>query len=225
MRMKPSAVAGLFGMWLAALAIPLGASTAAHAQADRGKLAEAQEAQRLLQAMRSDPVAPVVAPEGADVTIVVFSDYQCPYCRRMHPPLQALLREDPKVKIVYRDWPILGPESVEAARAAIAAGYQRRHAAFNDALMASRGRITSEGIRAAAERAGVDWARLQADQKRNAAEIEQALARTHRYAGMLGISGTPALLVNDYLIPGAADLAILRSTVAEARQDAKAAGR
>ena len=95
------------------------------------------------KAVTDDSVAPKRARPGYDVTIVEFFDYNCPYCRRMEPMLNNLLASDPKVRIVYRDWPIFGPASREAARAAIASQWQNRHAAFYDALLTSPARWRS----------------------------------------------------------------------------------
>lgn len=200
------------------LALWSGESDPAVAQSSSGETPE-QEALRARAAIQNDPVAPSVAPQGHDVTVVVFADYQCPFCRKLHPALEALLDQDPKVKLVYRDWPVFGPASEEAARAAIAATWQGRHAEFNDALMTMTGRVSSQSIRAAADRAGVDWARLQADLAAHADEIDGALRRNAEYAAMLGIQGTPALLVGPYLIPGAIDEAGLREAVSLARSD------
>lgn len=191
---------------------------AAQAQTGPGEAAaDAQEAARARAEIQNDPVAPTFAPKGYDVTLVMFTDYQCPYCRKVHPVLEELKRSDPKVRIVYRDWPIFGAPSVEAARAAIASTYQGKHAAFNDALMAMPGKVSSQGIRAAADKAGVEWNRLQADLERHDDEIDAALGRTSKYAAMMGLSGTPALLVGPYLIPGAIDIAGLRGAVELAR--------
>ena len=93
------------------------------------------------KAVIDDPVAPKRAGTAYDVTVVEFFDYNCPYCRRMEPVLNALLRSDPKVRIVYRDWPIFGPASREASRAAVASQWQGRHAAFHGALLASPARL------------------------------------------------------------------------------------
>jgi protein-disulfide isomerase len=174
-------------------------------------------ARRVRQAIRTDPIAPAVAPKGADVTIVLFSDYNCPYCRKVHPALQALLREDPKVRLLYRDWPIFGGASSEAARVAIAAEFQGRHTAFNDALMASQGKLDRAGIRAAASRAGIDWARLQKDLTARRQDIDALLGRSDRYARMLGLTGTPGLLIGPYLLPGAVGVDELRKVVAAVR--------
>jgi protein-disulfide isomerase len=174
-------------------------------------------ARRVRQAIRTDPVAPVITPKGADVTIVLFSDYNCPYCRKVHPALQALLREDPKVRLLYRDWPIFGGASTEAARAAIAAEFQGKHAAFNDALMTTQGKLDSAAIRSAANRAGVDWTRLQKDLTARRQEIDAVLGRSDRYARMLGLTGTPGLLIGPYLLPGAVGVAELRKVVVAVR--------
>ncbi|WP_296219669.1 thioredoxin domain-containing protein, partial [uncultured Sphingomonas sp.] len=131
---------------LAALAVALTISPAATAQNVTSNAAS------LHRQIQNDSVAPTIAPAGADVTMVVFSDYQCPYCRKVHPALEQLRREDPKLRVVYRDWPVFGAVSREAARTAIAANYQGRHAAFNNALMQTQGRITSQSIRIAADR-------------------------------------------------------------------------
>lgn len=166
-----------------------------------------------------DPIAPKVAPKGYDVTIVEFADYNCPYCRRMHPVVAALIASDKKVRLVYRDWPIFGPVSVEAARAAIASQWQGKHEAFNAELYAGAGKLDSAAIRMAANRAGVSWPRLQADLVKHKGAIDSLLARTNEQAPALGLQGTPAFIVGPYLLPGALDLATLRKAVAEARKN------
>lgn len=215
---KPSfkaCVLGAGALLLGGLGVA-GLQTATSASA--GESANDQARARLLDALQNDPDVPKAQPATYDATIVIFSDYQCPYCHQIHPRLEALLREDKKLRIVYRDWPIFGPVSTEAARAAMAARYQGKHAALNDALLSSKGRLTSEGIRQAATSAGVDWARLQADLVKHRAQIDGALARTDHYARMIGLSGTPALVVDSYLLPGAVDIETLKEAVQHARQ-------
>lgn len=211
---------GAAALLVAALVLRTEGGGSARAQSSPAEGAsDAQEAARVRAEIQNDPVAPTVAPKGYDVTVVMFTDYQCPFCRKVHPVLEELRREDSKVKIVYRDWPIFGAPSVEAARAAIASTYQGKHAAFNAALMAIPGKVTSPGIRAAADKAGVDWTRLQSDLETHEDDIDEALGRTSKYAAMMGLSGTPALLVGPYLIPGAIDIAGLREAVELARAD------
>ncbi|MEN2786897.1 DsbA family protein [Sphingomonas qilianensis] len=170
-------------------------------------------------AILEDPVAPKVAPKGYDITIVAFADYNCPYCRQMHPVVAALIASDKKIRLVYRDWPIFGPASVEAARAAIASQWQGKHAAFNAELNAGIGKLDSAAIRTAAGRAGVNWPRLQADLVRHKTAIDGLLARTNEQAPALGLQGTPAFIVGPYLLPGARDLATLRKAVVAARKN------
>lgn len=167
--------------------------------------ASSAEAAAARREIADDPVAPKRAPQSYDVTIVSYADYQCPYCRQIHPVLERLAKEDGKVRIVYRDWPIFGAPSVEAAKAAIASQWQGKHADFNDALMQIEGKLDSTKIRAAAKVAGVDWKRLQADLRTRSAEVDGVLDRTRRQAAMMELQGTPALLVGPYLVPGALD--------------------
>lgn len=169
------------------------------------------------KAVVDDPVAPKHEAAGYDVSIVEFFDYNCPYCRGMEPVLNGLLASDPKVRIVYRDWPIFGPASREAAKAAIASHWQGRHEAFHEALLTSPGKLDNAGIKTAAIRAKVDWARLQRDLKAHGPEIDALLARTDAIAGAIGFNGTPALIVGSQVVAGAVDLPALRQLVATAR--------
>ena len=171
------------------------------------------------EAVTSDVLAPTRSPKDQNLTIVVFQDYQCPVCRRTHPDIEKLLASDKKIRVVYRDWPIFGGASLEAAKAAIASNYQGKHAAFNDALMRMPGRLSSETIRAAANKAGVDWSRLQADMKKHEAEIDDLIARNNYMAPAIGIQGTPAFIIGSYLIPGGMDLANLKDAVKMAREN------
>lgn len=159
----------------------------------------------------------VVGNPDGDVTVVEFYDVRCPYCRRMLPVLAQLLRTDPKLRLVYKDIPILGPASVLGAKAVIAAqkqgGYQKMH----DLVMGGTPNITEDTLRADAARAGLDWARLEQDMKDP--EIERRFARNLDMAHALGIEGTPAYVIGGKLLPGAADLAELQEAVAAARHD------
>ncbi|WP_395396021.1 DsbA family protein (plasmid) [Novosphingobium sp. BL-8A] len=216
-----------FPVWLIASVGIVGAFAGAYAaihsvpDAKADVMASPAERERMKGMLANDPGLPSVAPQGFDATIVVFSDYQCPYCRKMHGNLKQLLASDRKVRIVYRDWPIFGAASLEAARAAMASRYQGKHAAFNDALMAGPVKLDHIAIRNAAERAGVDWPRLEADLARNKSAIDASLRKTGQLAETLGISGTPALVIGDYLIPGAIDAATLREVLQKTRQGAR----
>lgn len=193
------------------------APTPAAPSADAMAAASSPQAQAERRKITDDPVAPKLAPQGYDVTIVSYADYQCPYCRKLHTALERLAEENGKVRIVYRDWPIFGAPSLEAAKAAIASQWQGKHAAFNDALMEIQGKLDSAKIRAAADRAGVDWARLQADLDAHEGDINGLLDRTSKQAAMMGLMGTPALLIGPYFVPGALSYADLTKAVRLAR--------
>ncbi len=194
-----------------------GAATSAPAasSSDAARSAEALEERRKIT---DDPVAPKHEPDGYDVTIVSYSDYQCPFCRKMHPVLERLAEQDGKIRIVYRDWPIFGAASEEAAKAAIASQWQGKHAEFHDALMQTEGRLDRAKIKAAAESAGVNWSKLETDLDERWREIGGVIDRTKRQAAQMGLQGTPALLVGPYLIPGALDDATLAQAVQLARE-------
>ncbi|MCT2398571.1 DsbA family protein [Novosphingobium mangrovi (ex Huang et al. 2023)] len=214
--MKPS----LFRMALTgALAFAASLAPVAATAQKSGNEARSAKAQELRERIRTDPLAPTTGARNGDVTVVVFSDYQCPYCRRFNDTLDALVKADPKVRVVYRDWPIQGPASVLAARATIAAQYQNKHAALHAALMAGPVRLDEATIKHAAREAKVDWNRLQTDMKAHKSEIDGLLVRNYQYARIMGLEGTPGLLIGPYLVPGAVDLATLRQTVANARKE------
>ncbi len=169
-------------------------------------------------AMSEEALAPKTAPKGYDVTVIVFSDYGCPYCKQLHGTLVQLLARDPKVRIVWRDWPIFGEPSLMAARAAIASQWQGKHAAFNAAMFAQPGRVTEASVQAAAKAAGVDWARLQKDIKTRAKEIDTVIGRSNAGAKALEFQGTPGLLIGNARFGGAASLSQLLDAVAQARK-------
>lgn len=170
-------------------------------------------------AMSEEVLAPKTAPKVYDVTVIVFSDYGCPYCKKLHGTLAQLLARDPKVRIVWRDWPIFGGASLLAARAAIASQWQGKHAAFNAALFAQSGRMSNASVQAAAKAAKVDWPRLQQDIKTRAKEINTVIARSNAGATALKFEGTPGMLIGNARFGGAASLSQLLEAVAQARKD------
>lgn len=174
-----------------------------------------EEARR---AFLEDELAPMVKPARYDVTIVEYTDYQCPFCRKAHHALLQLAAKDKKVRIVYRDWPIFGPQSERAARLAIASQWQGKHPAFHDALMKAPRPLTEQSIKAAATKAGVNWAKLEADLKSRNVEVEALLERNDEQAMQLGLDGTPGFIIGNTFYPGGMDLAALKEAVADARK-------
>ena len=165
--------------------------------------------------LERDHADPVHGAADADVAIVEFSDYRCPYCKRMAEPLAALLAADRRVRLVIKEIPILGPDSVVAAKAALAAQRQGKHAAMHAALMARRGELDEAAVLGLAREIKLDVARLRRDMEDPAiaARIERNLA----LARALGVAGTPAFVIGDRFVPGAIDAETLRKLVAEAR--------
>lgn len=167
-------------------------------------------------ALFNDAADPVRGNPRGDVTIVEFFDARCPYCKRLHVEMAELLRRDRNIRVVMKDIPILGPQSVVASRALLAAQRQGKYVELHDALMRLRGEPTDAAIRSEALRAGIDAARLFRDMED--AAIQQRLDTNLRLARSLQIEGTPALVIGDKLIPGAVSAAQLEQLVAEERQ-------
>ena len=187
-----------------------------------------QEIARRMNAYRDrlerDPGSHVGGNPEGDVTIVEFFDYRCPYCKRDLPILRELLAEDPNLRIVYKEFPILGPDSVVASRAAIAARKQGKYHAFHVALMKSRGKLTEQTIAQIATETGLDWTRLQVDMQDSSI---MAIIRDNRaLAQALDITYTPGFVIGDGIIPGFALKEALKEAIATVRKDraAQAAG-
>lgn len=169
-----------------------------------------------------DDVAPTVKPANYDVTIVEYMDYQCPYCRATHGPLKQLLARDHRVRVIFRDWPIFGDASVEAALAAVASKYQGKYLPFHDALMETPLPLNEAKIKAAARKAGVDWERLQKDKISHSEEIEDLFQRNDKQAQLLGLEGTPGFIIGNVQSFGGMTLEQLEESVADARKAAAA---
>ena len=163
----------------------------------------------------ADPDTPVGGNPQGDVTIVEFFDYRCPYCKQVLPALQKLLKEDGKLRFVYKELPVLGPQSVAAAQAALAAQRQGKYEAFHSSMMAVKGQITEDTVYKVAGSVGLDVDRLKQDMA--APEIEKALKANLALANALNIHGTPGFIIGNHIVPGALDLDTLKTMVADAR--------
>ncbi len=191
-----------------------GAIQAAEEQERAGAQRAAIAAHR--QALFGNSADPVRGNPRGNVTMVEFFDVRCPYCKRLHAEMSQLLSRDGQVRVIMKDLPILGPQSVVAARALLAAQRQGRYAQLFDALMGLRGEPSDEAIRAEAERVGLDVPRLMREMEDPA--IQRRLDANIALARTLRIEGTPALVIGETLIPGAVSLAELERLVAEERQ-------
>src|SRR5690606_17533145 len=153
-------------------------------------------------------------PQGT-VTLVEFSDYACTYCRQSVADVEALVAANPDLKVVVREFPILSPESVDAARMALAAAQQGRYAAFHDAMF-RLGPPSAETIEAAATEAGVDLASARAAIATGMFDAQ--LQANANLAARLGISGTPGWVVGDQALNGAVGREAIGEAIAEARR-------
>jgi protein-disulfide isomerase len=155
-------------------------------------------------------------PDG-DVTLVEFFDYRCGYCKRVHPSVMKLIKEDGNIRYVYKEFPILGPDSVYAARAALASQPQGKYAEFSDALMASRGNLDKGRVLTIARKAGLDTAALEKEMRAMKGDIERILQNNYKLAQELDIDGTPGFVIGDRVIRGAVEFNALKSVVAQTR--------
>jgi protein-disulfide isomerase len=163
-----------------------------------------------------DPATPVGGNPQGDVTIVEFFDYRCPYCKQVHPAIQKLLDQDPKLRFVYKEFPVLGEQSDIAAHAALAARLQGQYQPFHNAMMAAKGQISEELVYRIAGSIGLDVDRLKRDM--TDPEIDRALSANRSLAKALELRGTPGFVIGDHIVPGAVDLEALKTMVADARK-------
>ena len=160
------------------------------------------------------PGAVLGNPQGT-ATLVEFTDYACGYCRMSVPDIQRLVSENPDLRVVVREYPILRPESVDAARMALAAAQQGKYAAFHDAMFAL-GTPSSATITSAAKQAGVDLDKASAAIA--SGRFDPFLQANHQFATQLGISGTPGWVIGDQVIDGAVGYEALAKAIVQARE-------
>jgi protein-disulfide isomerase len=163
-----------------------------------------------------DPDTPVGGNPNGDVTIVEFNDYQCPYCKKAHQAMKSVAGADGKVRIIYKDLPILGDASKIAAQAALASIKQGKHQALHSALMDFSGKLDRDKILEIAVGVGIDRARLEKDMEDP--KIKEVIDRNMSLASSLGVRGTPAFVIGKQFVPGAVDASTLKELIAEARK-------
>ena len=177
--------------------------------------AQAQVLEQQRDFLQNDPNAPVMGSDAPTAVVVEFFDYNCPYCKRAANDVKALLATDTDVRVVYREWPILGEGSVFAARAALAAREQGLYEEMHWALMGLAGRAEEASVLAAARQVGLDIDRLLQDMDSEA--VTSHLQASQMLAQGLGFTGTPSFVVGDELVGGAVPLEDLELLLAEAR--------
>jgi protein-disulfide isomerase len=171
-------------------------------------------------AVLRDPEIPVAGNADGDITIVEYFDYNCPYCRKVEPELRQVVQDDGKVRLVYKDWPVLGPVSTAAARMALATKYQDKYVAAHDALMGTASRLTEPRIRELLAGAGIDVDRAAKDLETNGKAIDAILARNNDQATAFGFKGTPSFIIGKFRVPGALTMAQFDQAIADARKAA-----
>ena len=181
------------------------------ADRERGRAAIIENGEALL----AHPISPVSGNPEGDITVVEFFDYRCGYCKRAFPSVMALLEGDDGVRVVWKEFPILGPVSHFAARAAMASDRQGLYHEFHVAVMGAEEELTEDVVIEFATAVELDVERLRLDMEDPA--IEAYLGETRQLARALGITGTPAFVIGDTLVPGVVDEATLRAMVADAR--------
>ncbi|WP_445679458.1 DsbA family protein [Radicibacter daui] len=152
-----------------------------------------------------------------DVTLVEFMDYQCGYCKAVYQDLQDVVKADGNTRLVYKEYPILGPGSVLAAQAALASKKQGKYEEFHDVLMRYRGRMDEETVMRLAKSIDLDTDRLKTDMK--SAEVTGQLQATMDLGRALGVDGTPGFVIGDKLVPGAISSEELKDLIDKKRAE------
>ncbi len=170
-------------------------------------------------ALFADKTDPVTGNRDGDLTIVEFFDFQCPFCKAEAPSLARLVAEDGHIRMVYKQYPVIGgPGSMTAAKAALAAVKQHKYRAFHEALMKDKtreGELSEKKILDAAKSAGLDVEKLRHDMA--APEVAAKVGADLALGRAIGISGTPALIIGDHLVAGAVPYPELTQLIAQAR--------
>jgi protein-disulfide isomerase len=184
-------------------------------------LAEGDDDNVLTEALvLHDPDIPVAGNADGDIAIVEYFDFQCPYCRKLEPELRQVVQDDGKVRLVRKDWPILGPVSVVAARMALASKYQNKYNEAHDALIGINSKLTEPRIRELLAGAGIDVDRAASDLATNAKAIDAILKRNADQATAFGFRGTPSFIVGKFRVPGVLTMEQFGQVIADARKAA-----
>lgn len=185
------------------------------AQAQKQQAAVAENSEMIF----NSPRGVVLGNRSGDVTMVEFFDYNCGYCKRALDDMLALMKSDPKLRVVLKEFPVLGPGSVEAAQVAVAVRMQdpsgKKYLDFHQKLMNGRGQADRARSLAAAKEAGLDMARIERDMQ--SPEVKATLEESFRLAEAMGMNGTPSYVIGKEVVIGAVGLPALTEKVSLAR--------
>lgn len=165
----------------------------------------------------ADPGVPLLGSANADVTVVEYFDYNCPFCRALAPAFHPFVEQDHAASVLFKEWPIFGGVSVYAAQSALAANYQGKYLQAHDALISAPRLEENSQVDSVLRSAGIDLARLKKDLDAHRAAIEQLLKRNDHEARSMGMHGTPGILLGRRIVSGISDLHTLQSVVAQSR--------
>ena len=188
----------------------------------RDEMAAAKQRKDALTSMQdqliNDPNDPVMGNPHGDVTVVEFFDYRCGYCKKVFPDIQRLLKEDGNIRLILKEWPILGDDSTYASRAALSVWFNQsdKYSAFHTAMMENKGALSNARVLEHAKAVGVDVDKMKLGL--GDIRINQAVANSNKLAGALGITGTPAFVFGSDLVPGAIDFATMKELVTKQRK-------
>ncbi|UZE46927.1 DsbA family protein [Rhodopseudomonas sp. P2A-2r] len=171
-------------------------------------------------AVLRDKENPILGNPDGNLTVASYFDYQCPYCKRAEKDLRNVAGEDGQLRIVLKDWPILGGASGYAAKLTLATKYQGKHAEAHAALMQTSGRLSEGSVRDYLQKAGIDVARATQDLATYQAAVDAVLARNNAQAEAFGFQGTPAFIIGTFRVPGVLDAAGFKLAIADARKAA-----
>jgi len=192
-------------------------------QAEAQQVAQASAVQETKQALLNAPHSYVAGNPSGDITLVEFFDYNCGYCKKALSDLQALMKSDPKLRVVLKDFPVLGPDSVEASRVSLAVKNQLQGQKLFDyhvKVLETRGRVNGERAIAVAKEMGLDMAKLQKDIE--STDVRNALQENMVLGDKLNLTGTPAFVIGEAVIPGAVGVEPLKQLIGNVRSCGKA---
>jgi protein-disulfide isomerase len=172
-------------------------------------------------AVLRDPEIPALGNPQGDLTVVEYFDYQCPYCKKLAPEIAQVVREDGKIRLVLKDWPIFGAVSKSAAQLALAAKYQKKYQEAHDALIDAKEKLSDANIPELLTKAGIDVERAKQDLQAHQKIIDDLLIRNDKQADAFGFQGTPGFIVGFFRVPGVVEMKVFKQIIADARAAAK----
>ena len=172
-------------------------------------------------AVLRDPEIPVLGNPQGDLTVVEYFDYQCPYCKKYAPEIAQVVRDDGKIRLVLKDWPIFGVVSKSAAQLALAAKYQSKYQEAHEALIGAQEKLSDANIPELLAKAGVDVEKAKQDLQAHQKTIEDVLVHNNAQADAFGFQGTPGFIVGFFRVPGVVEMNVFKQIITDARAAAK----